>query len=72
MSLAVHSKCGFKSWEVPKILSKNILTSLLERIQLMLKTMNLPIRVRLSQKMANPSLVKCQNQANRSVVEGNT
>ncbi|PNT73805.1 hypothetical protein BRADI_1g01900v3 [Brachypodium distachyon] len=70
MSLAVHSKCGFKSLGVPKILSKNILTSLQEMSQQMLTSVNLLSRLKVSQKLVNPRPVKYKSQVGRSAVKG--
>jgi hypothetical protein len=71
ISSVLHNKCGFKSLEVQKILSKNILISFQEKKRLLFIRMILLFRVNLSLNIVNPSLAKSPNQVGHNVVKGN-
>jgi len=71
ISSVLHNKCGFKSLEVQKILSKNILTNSQEKNRLLFRRMNLLFRVNPSLNLVNPSPAKSRNQVGHNVVKGN-
>jgi len=68
---ALPNKCGFKSLEVQKTLSKNTLTNFQEKSRLMFGRMNLLFRMNLSLTLVNPSPAKSRKQLGRNVVKGN-
>ena len=68
---ALPNKCGFKSLEVQKTLSKNTLTNFQEKSRLMFGRMDLLFRMNLSLTLVNPSLVKSRKQLDHNVVKGN-
>ena len=68
---ALPNKCGFKSLEVQKTLSKNTLTNFQEKSRLMFGRMNLLFRMNLSLTLVNPSPAKSRKQLGHNVVKGN-